>query len=176
MYGIVCLFWTSLSFSLTLILDLISFEILSVSFQWQFKRNLQFLNVFFVYWKYVAWYNSVKRPMWCPLYWCLLILFLSGSASFTRCHLKVPRYVRSMVFYWLKNKKINLYLYISLEPRIRIFLSHKPVISRTASDYFPSIHYIVAEKSRIISFLFITPLYGVTSLINLSLVPRKRYR
>lgn len=46
MYGIVCLFWTSLSFSLTLILDLISFEILSVSFQWQFKRNIQFLNVF----------------------------------------------------------------------------------------------------------------------------------
>lgn len=46
MYGIVCLFWTSLSFSLTLILDLISFEILSVSFQWQFKRNIQFVNVF----------------------------------------------------------------------------------------------------------------------------------
>lgn len=165
MYGIVCLFWTSLSFSLTLILDLISFEILSVSFQWQFKRNIQFLNVF-----------CILEIRWCPLYWCLLILFLSGSASFTRCHLKVPRYVRSMVFYWLKNKKINLYLYISLEPRIRIFLSHKPVISRTASDYFPSIHYIVAEKSRIISFLFITHLYGVTSLINLSLVPRKRYR
>lgn len=49
MYGIVCLFWTSLSFSLTLILDLISFEILSVSFQWQFKRNIQFLNGFFLY-------------------------------------------------------------------------------------------------------------------------------